>query len=190
MLNAVSLQVPEGQVACIVGPSGCGKSTILRLVAGLDVPDAGRIMLAGTELSGPGWALEARKRRLNMVFQDYALWPHMRVTQIVGYGLAHLTRVERDARVAALLDQMQIAALADRLPSQVSGGQQQRVAIAGRWPPTPTCCCWTSPCPILTCNCGSTCGWNSPICLPALARPCFMSPMTRWRLVPLPTFWW
>lgn len=130
VLNAVSLQVPEGQVACIVGPSGCGKSTILRLVAGLDVPDVGRIVLAGTELSGPGWALEARKRRLNMVFQDYALWPHMRVTQIVGYGLAHLTRVERDARVAALLDQMQIAALADRLPSQISGGQQQRVAIA------------------------------------------------------------
>ncbi len=130
VLNAVSLDVPRGKVACIVGPSGCGKSTILRLVAGLDVPDAGQILLNGTELSRPGWALEARKRRLNMVFQDYALWPHMRVAQIVGYGLAHLTRAERDARVAALLDQMQIGALADRLPSQISGGQQQRVAIA------------------------------------------------------------
>lgn len=130
VLNAVSLEVPEGQVACIVGPSGCGKSTILRLVAGLDVPDAGRIVLANTALSGPGWALEARKRRLNMVFQDYALWPHMRVAQIVGYGLTHLIRAERDARVAALLDQMQITTLADRLPSQISGGQQQRVAIA------------------------------------------------------------
>ena len=130
VLNAVSLDVPQGQVACIVGPSGCGKSTILRLVAGLDVPDGGRIVLAGTEISRPGWAMEARKRRLNMVFQDYALWPHMRVAQIVGYGLRHLTRAERDVRVAALLDQMQIAALADRLPSQISGGQQQRVAIA------------------------------------------------------------
>ncbi|MFN3661830.1 ABC transporter ATP-binding protein [Yoonia sp.] len=130
VLKDVSLNVPQGQVACIVGPSGCGKSTILRLVAGLDLPDAGRVVLAGMELSGPGWALEARKRRLNMVFQDYALWPHMRVAQIVGYGLTHLTRAERDARVAALLDQMQIAALADRLPSQISGGQQQRVAIA------------------------------------------------------------
>ncbi len=130
VLNGVSLDVPQGKVACIVGPSGCGKSTILRLVAGLDVPDAGRILLAGTEISRPGWAIEARKRRLNMVFQDYALWPHMRVAQIVGYGLTHLTRAERDARVAALLDQMQIAALADRLPSQISGGQQQRVAIA------------------------------------------------------------
>ncbi len=130
VLNAVSLNVMQGQVACIVGPSGCGKSTILRLVAGLDVPDAGRIVLAGITLSSPGWALEARKRRLNMVFQDYALWPHMRVAQIVGYGLTHLTRAERDARVAMLLDQMQIAALADRLPSQISGGQQQRVAIA------------------------------------------------------------
>ena len=130
VLNAVSLDVPQGKVACIVGPSGCGKSTILRLVAGLDVPDAGRIVLAGTEISRPGWALETRRRRLNMVFQDYALWPHMRVAQIVGYGLTHLTRAEREARVAALLDQMQIAALADRLPSQISGGQQQRVAIA------------------------------------------------------------
>lgn len=130
VLNAVSLVVPQGQVACIVGPSGCGKSTILRLVAGLDVPDGGRIVLAGMEISRPGWALEARKRRLNMVFQDYALWPHMRVAQIVGYGLRHLTRAERDARVKTLLDQMQICALADRLPSQISGGQQQRVAIA------------------------------------------------------------
>ncbi|MFD1910884.1 ABC transporter ATP-binding protein [Halodurantibacterium flavum] len=130
VLNAVSMQVPQGQVACIVGPSGCGKSTLLRLVAGLDVPDAGRIALDETELSGPGWALEARKRRLNMVFQDYALWPHMRVAQIVGYGLRHLNRHDRDRRVAALLDQMQIARLADRLPSQISGGQQQRVAIA------------------------------------------------------------
>lgn len=130
VLHGVSLEVPQGKVACIVGPSGCGKSTILRLVAGLDVPDAGRIVLGGTEISRPGWALEARRRRLNMVFQDYALWPHMRVAQIVGYGLAHLTRAEREARVTALLDQMQISALADRLPSQISGGQQQRVAIA------------------------------------------------------------
>jgi putative spermidine/putrescine transport system ATP-binding protein len=130
VLDDLSLEVPAGQVACIVGPSGCGKSTLLRLVAGLDLPDAGRITLAGTTLSSPGWALEARKRRLNMVFQDYALWPHMRVAQIVGYGLRHLARGLREARVAALLDQMQISALADRLPSQISGGQQQRVAIA------------------------------------------------------------
>jgi ABC-type Fe3+/spermidine/putrescine transport system ATPase subunit len=94
------------------------------------VPDDGDIRLGERLLSSRGWALEPRKRRLNMVFQDYALWPHMSVAQIVGYGLRHLTRAERDTRVARLLDQMQIAGLAGRLPAQISGGQQQRVAIA------------------------------------------------------------
>lgn len=130
ILHGIDLSVPEGRVACLVGPSGCGKSTILRLVAGLDVPDSGEIRIGERLLSAPGWALEPRKRRLNMVFQDYALWPHMTVAQIVGYGLRHLGRTERMARVAGLLDQMQIQALADRLPAQISGGQQQRVAIA------------------------------------------------------------
>lgn len=130
VLHGIDLSVPEGAVACLVGPSGCGKSTILRLVAGLDVPDDGEIRIGGDLLSAPGWGLEPQKRRLNMVFQDYALWPHMTVAQIVGYGLRHMGRSARADRVAGLLDQMQIAALADRLPAQISGGQQQRVAIA------------------------------------------------------------
>ena len=130
ILYGIDLSVPEGAVACLVGPSGCGKSTILRLVAGLDVPDGGEIRIGGDLLSAPGWALEPQKRRMNMVFQDYALWPHMTVAQIVGYGLRHLGQTERAERVAGLLDQMQISALADRLPAQISGGQQQRVAIA------------------------------------------------------------
>jgi ABC-type Fe3+/spermidine/putrescine transport system ATPase subunit len=130
VLDDVTLAVPEGKVACLVGPSGCGKSTLLRLVAGLDLPDAGEIRLGGRLISSPGWALEARHRRLNMVFQDYALWPHMRVAEIVGYGLRHLPRAERAARVQAQLERMRIAPLAARLPAQISGGQQQRVAIA------------------------------------------------------------
>ncbi len=129
-LRAVSLTVPEGAVACIVGPSGCGKSTLLRLVAGLDRPDDGSIALGAAQISGPGWALEPRRRRLNMVFQDYALWPHMTVERIVGYGLNHLPRAQRRARVAGLLGQMRIEGLSDRLPAQISGGQAQRVAIA------------------------------------------------------------
>jgi len=130
ILHGIDLSVSEGAVACLVGPSGCGKSTILRLVAGLDVPDAGEIRIGGDLLSAPGWALEPQKRRLNMVFQDYALWPHMTVAQIVGYGLRHLSSSARAERVAGLLEQMQISALADRMPAQISGGQQQRVAIA------------------------------------------------------------
>lgn len=129
-LSGISLEVAEGQVTCLVGPSGCGKSTLLRLVAGLDLPDSGEIRLGGRLLSSPGWALEARHRRLNMVFQDYALWPHMRVAEIVGYGLRHLPRAERTARVQGLMERMRIAPLARRLPAQISGGQQQRVAIA------------------------------------------------------------
>lgn len=130
VLDRFALEVPTGQVACLVGPSGCGKSTILRLVAGIDTPDGGDIRLGDRHLSGPGWALEPRRRGLNMVFQDYALWPHMRVAEIVGYGLRHLSRADRDGRVRALLDRLRISALADRLPAQISGGQQQRVAIA------------------------------------------------------------
>ena len=130
VLDRFRLEVPTGRVACLVGPSGCGKSTILRLVAGIDTPDAGDIWLGDRQLSGAGWALEPRRRGLNMVFQDYALWPHMRVAEIVGYGLRHLSRPDRDGRVAGLLDRLRIAALADRLPAQISGGQQQRVAIA------------------------------------------------------------
>ena len=130
VLDQFALDVPTGKVACLVGPSGCGKSTILRLVAGIDTPDGGDIRLGERHLSGPGWALEPRRRGLNMVFQDYALWPHMRVAEIVGYGLRHLSRADRDARVLALLDRLRITALADRLPAQISGGQQQRVAIA------------------------------------------------------------
>ena len=130
VLDGFSLDVPAGSVACLVGPSGCGKSTLLRLVAGLDRPDSGEIRVRDTVISAPGWALEPHKRRLNMVFQDYALWPHMKVRRIVGYGLDRLPAAEREARVSALLDQLQIGALGDRLPSQISGGQQQRVAIA------------------------------------------------------------
>jgi putative spermidine/putrescine transport system ATP-binding protein len=130
VLDGVSLEVAHGEVVCLVGPSGCGKSTILRLVAGLDRPDGGHISLNGAVISSTGWALEAHRRGLNMVFQDYALWPHMRVSQIVGYGLKHMVRHERDQKVAELLGLMQISHLADRMPSQISGGQQQRVAIA------------------------------------------------------------
>ena len=130
VLDALSLDVPAGKVACLVGPSGCGKSTLLRLVAGLDRPDGGEIRVGERVISSTGWALEPHRRRLNMVFQDYALWPHMTVGQIVGYGLDRMSAQDRAARVSALLDLMQIGHLARRLPSQISGGQQQRVAIA------------------------------------------------------------
>ncbi|GHC78036.1 ABC transporter ATP-binding protein [Limoniibacter endophyticus] len=130
VLDDLSLTVPEGKVACLVGPSGCGKSSLLRLVAGLDRPSAGEIRLGGAAISTPAKVLEPQRRGLNMVFQDYALWPHMNVERIVGYGLNRKTKKDRAHRVQELLETMQIAQLAKRLPSQISGGQQQRVAIA------------------------------------------------------------
>lgn len=130
VLDDLSLTIPEGKVACLVGPSGCGKSSILRLVAGLDRPNAGEIRLHGKSISTSTKVLEPRRRGLNMVFQDYALWPHMSVERIVGYGLNRRSRKLRGNRVDELLRTMQISHLAKRLPSQISGGQQQRVAIA------------------------------------------------------------
>jgi ABC-type Fe3+/spermidine/putrescine transport system ATPase subunit len=130
VLDSVSLAQSRGEVACIVGPSGCGKSTLLRLVAGLDAPDDGRIVI-GHQLVSCGRSVVApHKRSINMVFQDYALWPHMRVNRIVGYGLSRWNRPDREKRVSELLRLMRIETLADRLPSELSGGQQQRVAIA------------------------------------------------------------
>lgn len=130
VLDDLTFSQIHGEVACIVGPSGCGKSTLLRLVAGLDAPDAGEIVINGDIVSSGRRMVATHRRSINMVFQDYALWPHMRVGNIVGYGLAHLNKADRDKRVSELLRLMRIDMLGDRLPSQLSGGQQQRVAIA------------------------------------------------------------
>tara|TARA_B100000749_G_C18426495_1_gene465956 strand:+ start:417 stop:1520 length:1104 start_codon:yes stop_codon:yes gene_type:complete len=133
-LSDVSVSVPAGTTLGVLGPSGCGKSTLLRLISGIESPDAGRILLGGTELSRPGFALDADRRGVNMVFQNYALWPHLRVRDIIGYGLTHgrqrVDRAAREARVAELVELLQLGGLQDRRPAEISGGQQQRVAIA------------------------------------------------------------
>lgn len=133
-LAEVSVDVEPGTTLAVLGPSGCGKSTFLRMIAGIDVPDSGRIRLGGVELSRPGYALDADRRGVNMVFQSYALWPHLRVRDIIGYGLRHgrhrTTRARREARVAELVDLLQLGGLEDRRPAEISGGQQQRVGIA------------------------------------------------------------
>ncbi len=133
-LDGLSVTVEPGTTLAVLGPSGCGKSTLLRMVAGLETPDAGRILLGGTELSRPGFAVDADRRGINMVFQNYALWPHLRVRDIIGYGLRHgrhrVDRATREARVAELVDLLQLGGLEDRRPAEISGGQQQRVAIA------------------------------------------------------------
>ena len=129
----LSLEVEPGELVSLLGPSGCGKTTTLRLVAGFLAPEAGEIWVGERRLSAPGWVVPPEQRRMAMIFQSYALWPHMTVAANVGYGLrfrSGLGRAERDRRVAAMLRVVQLEDYAARYPGELSGGQQQRVAVA------------------------------------------------------------
>ena len=132
VLNDVSLHVQEGELVALLGPSGCGKTTLLRILAGLERPDQGRIFLHGTEVTDQ----RITERRVGFVFQHYALFRHMTVAENVGFGLSVLPRAQRPSairireKVHELLTLVQLQAMADRYPSQLSGGQRQRVALA------------------------------------------------------------
>ena len=127
VIHGVNMQIEEGEFVVFVGPSGCGKSTLLRLIAGLDDPTSGDIMLAGNRVN----TVPASERGLSMVFQSYALYPHMSVRKNLSFGLENLrmSRAEIDTRVDDAAKLLQIDALLDRRPGQLSGGQRQRVAI-------------------------------------------------------------
>lgn len=132
VLNDVSLHVQEGELVALLGPSGCGKTTLLRILAGLERPDQGRIFLQGTEVTDQ----RISERRVGFVFQHYALFRHMTVADNVAFGLTVLPRAQRplptriQEKVSELLGLVQLQAMADRYPSQLSGGQRQRVALA------------------------------------------------------------
>jgi iron(III) transport system ATP-binding protein len=128
VLDGVGLRVPAGRVVALLGPSGCGKTTLLRCVAGLERPDAGEVRLDGRPLSGPGAFVPPERRRIGMVFQDGALFPHLSVAGNVGYGLSRAER--RGGRVADALALVDLAGFGDRMPASLSGGQAQRVALA------------------------------------------------------------
>lgn len=127
-LHEVSLHVENGEFVTLLGPSGCGKTTLMRIVAGITQPDRGSIRVDGRAIH----ALPPERRNIGLVFQSYALFPHMTVAANVGFGLKMrgIPRAEAEARVAAALDLVDLAALADRHPRALSGGQQQRVALA------------------------------------------------------------
>lgn len=131
-LKGVSLSMRQGEIISVLGPSGCGKSTLLQLVAGLSQPDGGTIRLSGDIVATAKSLVPPEKRGVNMVFQDYALWPHMSVMDNIEYGLKRmkLGKEEMSARVGELLGLLHLEGLEKRLPPQLSGGQQQRVAIA------------------------------------------------------------
>ncbi len=127
-VDDVSLSIERGAFFALLGPSGCGKTTLLRMLAGFEQPDRGRILIDGADVAGvPPYA-----RSTNMMFQSYALFPHMTVAENVGFGLRQerLPRAAIEARVAAMLDLVQLRRLAQRKPQQLSGGERQRVALA------------------------------------------------------------
>jgi iron(III) transport system ATP-binding protein len=138
-VDGVSLGLERGAIGALIGPSGCGKTSLLRLVAGLEQPDAGRIEIEGEVLADAALRLHQapERRRVGMVFQDYALFPHLTIAENVAFGIAELPRPERQQRVAQMLDLVGLAHAARRAPHQLSGGQQQRVALARALAPQP-----------------------------------------------------
>ncbi|MBI4874430.1 MAG: ABC transporter ATP-binding protein [Acidobacteria bacterium] len=128
-----SLRIGRGERVVLLGPSGCGKTTVLRLLAGLTAPAAGRILIGDREVSGPGklW-LPPEERNLGFVFQDLALWPHMTVRGNLEFGLKArgIARPEREKRIRAMLALAELSPRADARPGELSGGEQQRVALA------------------------------------------------------------
>ncbi len=136
VLRDVSIGVAAGTMVALLGPSGCGKTTLLRIIAGLETADAGVIRLGERTVTGAGTDVPPEKRRVGMVFQDWALFPHLSVAKNVGYGLP---RAERDGdRVDRALAMVGLSGMGDRVPGTLSGGQQQRVALARAIAPEPS----------------------------------------------------
>lgn len=137
VLDDLTLALQPGEIGCLLGASGCGKTTALRAVAGFEPLRRGQIVLGDQQISRPGFTLPPQQRRVGMVFQDYALFPHLNATDNVAFGLRHLTRKARQERVSEMLDLVGLGDLAHHYPHQLSGGQQQRVAVARALAPDP-----------------------------------------------------
>jgi iron(III) transport system ATP-binding protein len=137
VVRDLSFVLDAGAIGCLLGPSGCGKTTLLRAIAGFEPVTAGQILIHGRRVSAPGRTLPPERRRIGMVFQDFALFPHLTVERNVGFGLRRLPRRERAARVGQLLELVGLEAAARQYPHQLSGGMQQRVALARAMAPRP-----------------------------------------------------
>lgn len=135
VVEGVELRAEPGEIVALLGPSGCGKTTTLRLVAGFEQPDAGTIEIGGQQVAAPGRSVAPERRRVGMVFQDGALFPHMTVEENVGFGLSRTP--DRTARIRAALELVGLEQFGRRMPGELSGGQQQRVALARAMAPGP-----------------------------------------------------
>ncbi len=129
-VSDLSFSVGAGEILCLLGPSGSGKSTVLRLAAGLERPDSGEITIDGKSVAGNGTFAPPEKRGVGLIFQDFALFPHLSVLENVAFGLADLPKAERNKAALHMLQRVNLGDLADAFPNTLSGGEQQRVALA------------------------------------------------------------
>lgn len=137
VLKDLNISVEKGEIVSIVGLSGSGKSTVLRLIAGLEVPASGSITINNRVVADKNSFVPPEKRKIGMVFQDYALFPHFTVHSNIAFGISNILKKDRDARVNRLLSLINMNEYKDRYPYQLSGGQQQRVAVARALAPNP-----------------------------------------------------
>lgn len=137
VVDDVSLQIMPGQVTCLLGPSGCGKSTTLRMIAGVEMQDSGEIYVDGKLICDTVFRVPPERREIGLMFQDFALFPHLSVADNVGFGLKTGTKAERRARIEELLERVDLLRFIDGYPDQLSGGEQQRVALARALAPRP-----------------------------------------------------
>lgn len=142
VLRDISVTIGQGEFLSVLGHSGCGKTTLLKILAGFERPTGGSLSLDGKELASPSFSCPVEKRDLGMVFQSFALWPHMTVAEHAAFPLrcknGNLSRAERDARVEEVLRTVGLEKLADRYPDELSGGQKQRVSLARAIAPRPS----------------------------------------------------
>ncbi|GJL72500.1 MAG: iron ABC transporter ATP-binding protein [Nitrosomonas sp.] len=137
VVNDLSLALKVGEIGCLLGPSGCGKTTVLRCIGGFESISSGEIVLKGVKVSNDRYMMPPEQRRIGMVFQDYALFPHLSVAANINFGLHRLSKPERKSRVNELMQIVGLADVAEKYPHELSGGQQQRVALARALAPRP-----------------------------------------------------
>ena len=137
VLDSVSFAIEEGEIACLLGPSGCGKTTVLRAIAGFIEPRDGSISIAGEVISNAAFVVPPERRGMGMVFQDYALFPHLSIADNIAFGLKGISRARKREVVAEVLELVELPDLGGRYPHELSGGQQQRVALARALAPRP-----------------------------------------------------
>jgi iron(III) transport system ATP-binding protein len=137
-LDHVSLDIAPGEIVCLLGPSGCGKTTLLRIAAGVERPSGGRVLIDNQEVAGPDRFVPPEKRGVGLMFQDFALFPHLSILDNVAFGLKSLTRSEAKAEAFASLERVGLGHYASEYPHILSGGEQQRVALARAIAPRPS----------------------------------------------------